>query len=400
MTARIERQRLTRAFRDIFVASLLIPAASVAACGDSSTNSPEGVDASVTPDATVGDSAVATQDGSPADAGSDAAADASVTDAPAFDLPDGCAPYPYDAGDAGADAAIDMCANLVHFPCGLPADIVPRDQCFLQLNDCDRICTGAYFNCHTWDDSCVDGSLPPGPVTVDCVTCLGQPGRKPRGLASAIHANCTHPLGDVFLAMAHLEAASVDAFRMLRRDLVRFGAPLDLVRGAAKAMRDETRHARVMNRLARRYGASVTARAKVAPTPKPTLEAFARENAVEGCVNETYAALVASWQAENAGDPVIARAMKRVAADETKHAALSRAIARWAETRLDARARERIARAEVRAAQALLTADGRGNAPHLGQEWAALAGVPSPAIEQRLAKVFVDTLWPAEEAAA
>ena len=42
------------------------------------------------------------------------------------------------------------------------------------------------------------------------------------------------------------------------------------------------------------------------------------------------------------------RTFARIAADETRHAALSWAVARWAERRLDAAARARIAAARVR----------------------------------------------------
>jgi len=58
----------------------------------------------------------------------------------------------------------------------------------------------------------------------------------------------------------------------------------------------------------------------------PALDALvdvALENAVEGCVRETYGALIATRQAEAASDPVVRRAMRKIAADETAHAALS-----------------------------------------------------------------------------
>jgi hypothetical protein len=62
---------------------------------------------------------------------------------------------------------------------------------------------------------------------------------------------------------------------------------------------------------------------------------IAAENEVEGCVRETFAALVAHWQSLHAQDLGIATAMQGIAEDETRHAALSWQIARWAEPLLN-----------------------------------------------------------------
>jgi hypothetical protein len=80
---------------------------------------------------------------------------------------------------------------------------------------------------------------------------------------------------------------------------------------------------------------------------------MAVENAVEGCVRETYGALVATWQARHARDAEVAAAMASIAADETRHAALSWALAEWIEPKLDARARRRVGRARARAVRDL-----------------------------------------------
>jgi hypothetical protein len=71
-------------------------------------------------------------------------------------------------------------------------------------------------------------------------------------------------------------------------------------------------------------------------------------------VRETFGALVAAWQAAHAGDPRIARTMARIAADETRHAALAWAIAGWMEPRLDARSRQAVLAARRRAVRTLL----------------------------------------------
>jgi hypothetical protein len=82
------------------------------------------------------------------------------------------------------------------------------------------------------------------------------------------------------------------------------------------------------------------------------LEAIAIENAIEGCVRETFGALVAAWQAREARDPVVRAVMKRIARDETNHASLGWAIDTWARTRLDRAARRRVDAARAVAVRA------------------------------------------------
>jgi hypothetical protein len=143
-----------------------------------------------------------------------------------------------------------------------------------------------------------------------------------------------------------MEAGSVEAFRLLRDELIAHGAPRRLVRAAMRAIRDELRHVRQTSALARRFGEK-----PVAPRPSPpraprSLEEVALENAVEGCVRETYSALECAWQAETAADPVVRATMARIARDEMRHLELSWAVNAWARGRLDAAARARVERAQ------------------------------------------------------
>jgi hypothetical protein len=250
-----------------------------------------------------------------------------------------CAPVAY------TPSPPDTCGNYIRLPCGLPAGVVPGSNCFLWLNDCQKICPGLYFNCHAVDASCVDGGVvasPSGAVDIDCSVCNKGVGRVPAGLARARMARATSALGAHFAVAAHLESASVHAFRRLGAELAAHGAPAELVGAARCAQRDEVRHARVTGRLARRFGGA-PARPRVERLPVRPLDEVAIENAVEGCVRETYGALVASYQAAHARDPEIARVMGEIAVDEIRHAALSWAVARWAASRLDADAHARMA---------------------------------------------------------
>src|SRR5262249_13201570 len=65
-----------------------------------------------------------------------------------------------------------------------------------------------------------------------------------------------------------------------------------------------------------------------------SLEAIAEENAREGCVRETFGALVATFQAVHAVDPEIREVMKTIALEETEHAALAWDVDRWLSTKL------------------------------------------------------------------
>jgi hypothetical protein len=130
--------------------------------------------------------------------------------------------------------------------------------------------------------------------------------------------------------MAHLEAASVEAFARLTDELSLLGAPADLLAACELARQDEIRHADTMTRLAARFGASV-APVSVTPARARSAAALAEENAIEGCVRETFGALVARFQAAQSPDAEVRAALSEIAEDETRHAALSWQIQGWLE---------------------------------------------------------------------
>jgi hypothetical protein len=214
-------------------------------------------------------------------------------------------------------------------------------------------------------------------IWIRCYTyCPPGVGRRPPGLEEqAIGAE----LGAYFEGMARLEAASVDAFRILRRELSGHRLPRRLDRAMRRAARDEVRHARAARALGRRFGGSY-APPVIEPQRARSLEAIAIDNAVEGCVRETYGALVASHQARTAKDPTVRAAMARIARDETRHAALSWQLDAWLRGRLDAGARERVAQAK-RAARAELDATvTRGQTRELSE----VAGLPAPELAREM----------------
>ena len=194
-------------------------------------------------------------------------------------------------------------------------------------------------------------------------TCVG---RRPAGLAAESELCSGNPAGQFFAEAARLEAASVPAFAHLARELRAHGAPAVLVDGALQARRDEVRHTRQMRALARRFG-TVSVSTRVRPTALRPLEAVATENAVEGCVRETYGALVGWWQAIHSDDAVVRTTMRQLASDETRHAALAHEVHQWAIDRLSADHRRSVDQARTKAFDDL-------------SEEVSRAEVPEPAI--------------------
>jgi hypothetical protein len=127
-----------------------------------------------------------------------------------------------------------------------------------------------------------------------------------------------------------------------------------------------------MGALAARHGA-VPPAVQVARAPVRDVESIARENAVEGCVRETFAALVAWRQARAAGDPSIRAAMSRIARDETRHAALAWAVDDWTRALLTPAARRRVREARREASELLVEEQAFAAPPTLR----AQAGLPS-----------------------
>jgi hypothetical protein len=311
---------------------------------------------------------------SSADGGSDAVSMADVPNcAPTFFILDGAT-----LADLDAMPDADLC-DLVE-PCGLPQGLATQGCLVIETQQDGTPIPDSGFGCNVAvGHGCVNGTYvpPAGPAAELTCTCdlFIQGGRRTGRVRRRSEVRAATPMGAFFAAMAREEAASVAAFERLASELATHGAPAHLVRAASRAARDEVRHASAMAKLARAHGGVVpgvrSRRAGVARS----IEVLARENATEGCVRETFAALMACWQAEHAEDRAIRSAFSRIARDETRHAALAWSVARWAEARLDARGRSRVARARDGAIRAVARSlDGEHAA-----EIARGAGVPRPA---------------------
>ena len=208
---------------------------------------------------------------------------------------------------------------------------------------------------------------------------VASAGRKPAGLLSQSRDVGRSRLGDYLAHCAHLEAASVLAFERLACELNAHGAPLELVDEAINARGDEVRHALVMSQLARSYSGEPM-RASVANLSLRPLADIALENVVEGCVRETYGALIAGYQAEHAHDAMLRAAMAEIAQDEARHAGLSHRVQRWIVPQLSRPQREAVRHAQQRAVFELAAEVARPLDPELR----LAAGLPSAAMGRLL----------------
>lgn len=209
-------------------------------------------------------------------------------------------------------------------------------------------------------------------------------GRRPEGFTPSVSAPHEPELLAYLGSMRQLEAASIPAFERLAEELRAHGAPVALIERAEEAARDEIRHAAGFSQLRRLHGAPAAERVELpaaAPWPARTLEALALENAAEGCVRETFGALVAGYQARVAADPRVRALFVSIAEDELRHAELAWDVAEWLDTQLDASARARVRQAEAQAALELELGIAR-SAP--GRELRELCGVPARPEAERL----------------
>ncbi len=211
-------------------------------------------------------------------------------------------------------------------------------------------------------------------------------GRRPDGLGRGFCV-VADAVGAHLATLARLEAAAVVAFERLAVELDELGAPSELASRARKAARDEVRHAKMMRALARKHGVHVPD-IEVQPVRERSFVAFARENAVEGCVRETFGVADAAWRAQHAPTPALRAVFARIARDEARHAELAWDIAAWAATRLSAEQSDQL-RAEMSTAWAELCTELRGSRPDAVQ---VALGAPSAEVAVQMATSMAQQL--------
>lgn len=158
-----------------------------------------------------------------------------------------------------------------------------------------------------------------------------------RARLPALHRGAGQHEGDaaraaeVWARICAMEHASVASFARHMLELMALGAPPELLAAAAAAQGDEVRHAALAAEVAASLGLTVQpgplALGGIAPhtTPDAVLDALVRE----GCVGETCSAAEAAWLAAEASDPAARAALRQIAEDEARHAALAWRTAAW-----------------------------------------------------------------------
>ncbi len=348
---------MRRRIPDLIRGAALLALAPIA-CSDGKTTPDAGNDVVTQDDATTSD-VTAADDGN-VDGGSD------VDDSSTFVIPDvqpppGC----FISGKPDGFA-----------PCGYTELLNDPDACTVDpLADGGTQDSNLCYQLCSWDEpDCYYYELPEAGFYLTCGNgCIGRLHDGARSDAASTCASLARNAGDFLADAARLEAASVDAFEIVAKELDAFGAPAELVLAAREAAREERRHARVVAALAVRRGSLPRAPSAITRRSRD-LRAFAIENAVEGCVRETYGAALATFQAARANAADVRDAMRVIARDESGHAALSFAIDAWLATRLDADERLEVETARENAIAAL--ASHVDSAPR--RAFDAELGMPAP----------------------
>jgi hypothetical protein len=149
-----------------------------------------------------------------------------------------------------------------------------------------------------------------------------------------------------------MEHASIAAFGRFAVELLSLGAPLALQEATHDALRDETYHARLCFGLASAYAGR-----SIGPGRMPLDGAVLAQDPaaivgtafLEACVGETCAAIEAAEAAARTRDPAVSAVLRRVAADELRHAELGWRFVKWALAEFGEDARAAVVRALARA---------------------------------------------------
>ena len=152
-------------------------------------------------------------------------------------------------------------------------------------------------------------------------------------LAVGLPRETAERIGREWLGDAVLEHASIAAFAAFGLSLLAVGAPAELLAECQRAGADEVEHARSCFLLASQY-----LNREYGPGPLDLsgigivsgLEEIAARTLLDGCVEETIAALTASAQLEVATEPRVRATLERIVADETRHAELAWTFVAWA----------------------------------------------------------------------
>lgn len=294
---------------------------------------------------------------------------------------------PIEAGPCGPTIVWQgTCGARLTWTCDPPPELLDPTDPSLPDSVCEQYCptpdpppSFVYRYCGAYRE---DG----GATSLQCGYCAS--GRRTEGLVEPALRAPENLVGEYLANCATLEHASVTAFERLREALRDHGAPGDLLAALSLAADEERDHTDRMTAAALAWGVRPEA-PQFSDVAGRSLAAIARENAVEGCVRETWGALVAAWQSANARDADLASLFDQIADDEARHAALSWRMHAWFAPRLDDRERADVAAARDRAIAELEDDAWVRTPPALVRA----AGLPDAAEKRALLGALRDALW-------
>ena len=198
----------------------------------------------------------------------------------------------------------------------------------LTEQQCIYICMDTYYyddlcGCHYLEKTENEEHV----IRCETVTCEIE-GRGHGNIQKATHVFGPTALSHWFARALHAEASSVASFLQLRAELLQVHAPQPLLDRCLRAAKQEVVHARLMAKYCKEQKGTPPPLDFGSP-PQRSLFLLAMDNAIEGCVFETYAALRAHHQSMHAEEEHIRNVMKTIACDETEHAQLAWDIHSW-----------------------------------------------------------------------
>ncbi len=140
-------------------------------------------------------------------------------------------------------------------------------------------------------------------------------------------------LADAWTRDALMEHASVASFGRFALELMALGAPAELLAAAHAAAIDEVKHAAECFKLASAYAGHAIGPDRFDFEGQVSVEkdiaAIARATFEEGCINETWASVLAAEQLVLARDPAVKQVLATICEDEARHAELAWRSIRW-----------------------------------------------------------------------
>ncbi len=155
-----------------------------------------------------------------------------------------------------------------------------------------------------------------------------------RRIVADLPAELASVIGGEWARAAQFEHASIASFGRFALELLAVGAPSQLVAAAHRAALDEIEHARVCFSLASLYAGKPLGPGPLPldaqAFPKPSLATMTHATVLEGCVNETLAALEAQKAAMHAEPRAVRESLVAIEQQESDHASLAFEFVSWA----------------------------------------------------------------------